>query len=133
MLEQYDPEHGDMDDKILLLLKTLLKIYKNSNKGIKGRGACTKEEKDKKTRGANMKREGHQEMTPVSPDSNHTVQDYRYYDQPHQSQYHVLPHPGHSHAGYVQLPLHASQHQPYHGLSQPSTYSMGWGPSPQYH
>lgn len=133
MLEEYDPGQGDMDQKILVLFKTLLEVYKNSNRGIKGRGAGKPDDKDKKSRGTDMKREGPQEMTPVSPDPNHAVQDYRYYDQPQQPQYHVLPHPGQPHPGYVQLPLHASQHQSYHGLSQPSAYSMGWGPSPQYH
>lgn len=133
MLEEYDPEHGEIDGKSLEVFKTILEIYKNSNRGIKGRGVGKSDEKDKKTRGVDMKREGHQEMTPVSPDPNHAVQDYRYYEQSQQSPYHVLPHPGQSHAGYMQLPLHAPQHQPYHGLSQPSAYSMGWGPNPQYH
>lgn len=136
MLENYDPAHGELDPKIMELLKVLLEIYKNSNRGIKGRGAGKDKEKDKKPRDRDMKRESHQELTPVSPDPNHAIQDYsRYYEQPQQSQYHVLPHPGQSqpHQSYVQLPLHAPQHQPYHGLSQPSAYSMGWGHNPQYH
>lgn len=148
MLLEYDEHTSEIDPQTLELFKTILKIYKNSNRGIKGRGVSKKtDRKEKKARAVDMKRERPQEMTPVSPDPSHAVQDYnRYYDQSQQPQYHVLPHPGQSHAGYMQLPLHTppppppqqqqqqqQQQQHHQGLSHPSAYSMGWGPGPQYH
>lgn len=131
-------EFVQLPEKDRQLLDTLSHIYKNSNKGIPGRGPGTKEEKSEKQSGSTRRHAAHQEMTPVSPDASNNVHQYRtYYDQQHQQHYHVLPHPSQQpmqqHPGYLQLPMHQQPHPVYHGLPTPATsYNMGWTPGPQY-
>lgn len=134
--ETEDPETIPQD--VRNILERLLTIYKNSNRGIKGRGPDQKEDKDANKQLAAKREPAHQEMTPVSPDAANGVHEYRqYYDQHQQQHYQVLPHPAqqvtqHS-PGYLQLPMHQPQHPVYHGLPQPGAYNMGWTPGPQYH
>lgn len=133
-----DREFESLPEDVRQILETLLRTYKNSNRGIKGRGPDGEFEKEEKKRQSAKRQAAHQEMTPVSPDSSGTLHEYRqYYDQPHQQNYNVLPHPGQQPAqqstGYLQLPLHQPQHPVYHGLPQPATYSMTWSQGSQYH
>lgn len=128
---------GALTEKLQTLLDTLLRIYKNSNCGIKGRGAAPKDERDDKSH-VSKRETDPQEMTPVSPMSTSTVQDYRqYYDQQHQQHYHGLPYPAQQpqqQPGYLQSPMQP-QHSVYHGLPHaPQPYNMTWAPAPpQYH
>lgn len=120
------------------ILDLLLRIYKNSNRGIKGRGPDGEFEKQEKKRPAVKRHSAHQEMTPVSPDASSGIHEYRqYYDQQPQHQYNVLPHPAQQtpqqSSGYLQLPMHQAQHPVYTGLPQPGPYSMSWSQSSQYH
>lgn len=153
-----DREFESLPQDAREILDLLLRIYKNSNRGIKGRGPDGEFEKEEKKRPAAKRQSAHQEMTPVSPDANSTIHEYRqYYDQQNhqqqqqhpqqqhpqqhqqqqQHQYHVLPHPAQQtpqqSSGYLQLPMHQTQHSVYHGLPQPATYNMGWTPGTQYH
>lgn len=133
-----DRDFDSLPEDVRHILETLLRTYKNSNRGIKGRGPDGEFEKEEKKRQSAKRQAAHQEMTPVSPDSSGTLHEYRqYYDQPHQQNYNVLPHPGQQPAqqstGYLQLPLHQPQHPVYHGLPQPATYSMTWSQGSQYH
>lgn len=133
MIAEHDQSQPFPED-VSELWGKLLVIYKNSNCGIKGRGVDDPEIKalDKRLKqepGARL------EMTPVSPESNTHVNEYRqYYDQQQQQHYHaVLPHPAQQQSGYLQLPVHQPQQPIYHSLPQPSSYNMSWGQGPQYH
>lgn len=133
-----DRDFDSLPEDAREILELLLRIYKNSNRGIKGRGPDGEFEKEEKKRPAVKRQATHQEMTPVSPDANSAIHEYRqYYDQQHQHQYHVLPHPAQQppqqSAGYLQLPMHQTQHSVYHGLPQPATYNMSWTSGAQYH
>ncbi|KAL1862526.1 DNA-binding transcription factor [Diaporthe australafricana] len=154
-------EGEKLEDHWVNLFKEYTIIFKNSNKGIKGRGQTnnkiSKHEQNTMRNKINGRRDTTQQMTPVSPEPMHVsaVNHNRsqYYDQHQQGQtpFHGLPLPAQpqTQPPFHGLPLPAqpqqqqptphytpiSMHQPqtpsYHTLPQPMGNNMGWAPQYQ--
>ncbi|KAJ0114935.1 hypothetical protein J7T55_004678 [Diaporthe amygdali] len=150
-------ENDKLDDTWVKLFQEYRVIFKNSNKGIKGRGhkegKTLKHEQNAVRNRINVRRET-QQMTPVSPEPIHVgaVAHNRsqYYEHHQQSQppFHGLPLPAQPQAQtpfhglplpaqqqqptphYTPISMHAPQTQPYHTLPTPMGSNMGW--TPQY-
>lgn len=114
----------DMSPEDFNLFKHLSELYKNSNRGIKGRGSGNKVNiTDRKLQ------HQHQQMTPpLSPDADSPMAQHSYH---HQLPYHQQPQ--HSYTMHHQMPLPMPQHQVYQqpqhhhhhqGLSHPAAYSI---------
>ncbi|KUI62600.1 Asparagine-rich zinc finger protein AZF1 [Cytospora mali] len=136
-------ENDRLSEEDKELFAHYLMVYKNSNKGVKGRGKSDKVKDEPEAARAALegRRETTQQMTPVSPDpSNMGAVAYsrpQFYEQqqhhPHNQHFQGLPPPASHHQAshYAQMPMHHAQQQSYPGLPQPVGYSMGW--APQYH
>ncbi|CAN8095906.1 unnamed protein product [Discula destructiva] len=134
MIKEHDKSKPFPDD-VSELWGKLLRIYKNSNCGIKGRGVDDEVTKARDKQFKEQMKACKEQATPVSPVASPATHEYRnYYD--HQDHHYAVR----SHAaqqtqqpsGYIQqLPLHQSQ-PIFHGLPQPTPYNMAWAPG-QYH
>lgn len=139
LISRHDKSQPFPED-VAELWVTLLRIYKNSNCGIKGRGTENQQMKDidayckeqEKFRNEQLQRQA----IATSPVASSAVSEHRtFYDENIQQHYAVRSAPAQQHSSYGQqqqpLPMH---HSPavYHGLPEPTTYNMGWSPHPQY-